>query len=215
MSNVSYFNFLPNFDYINPVQTGGRKKQYVEVKNLFMRMKIKDSIIDNATNFRKYDIQEGQRPDNVALELYGDGNYDWVVLLTANIINARDEWPLSTRLLYDYAAEKYEENLNATRHFETKEVKDSKGRLLMPGGQIVDSTFRIPDPDNPGQLINPTVAVSNWLMEVRENNKKRTIKVLDKQYLSAFISEIRDFLQYQESSQFNSDTGKKTAFENI
>ena len=144
MSNVSYFNFLPNFDYINPVQTGGRKKQYVEVKNLFMRMKIKDSIVDNATNFRKYDIQEGQRPDNVALELYGDGNYDWVVLLTANIINARDEWPLSTRLLYDYAAEKYEENLNATRHFETKEVKDSKGRLLMPGGQVVDSTFRIP-----------------------------------------------------------------------
>ena len=92
MSNVSYFNFLPNFQYINPVQTGGKKKQYVEVKNLFMRMKIKDSIIDNATNFRKYDIQEGQRPDNVALELYGDGNYDWVVLLTANIINARDEW---------------------------------------------------------------------------------------------------------------------------
>ena len=70
---------------------GEEKKQYVEVKNLFMRMKIKDSIIVYATNFRKYDIQEGQRPDNVALELYGDGNYDWVVLLTANIINARDE----------------------------------------------------------------------------------------------------------------------------
>ena len=85
----------------------------------------------------------------------------------------------------------------------------------MPGGQVVDSTFRIPDPDNPGQLINPTVAVSNWLMEVRENNKKRTIKVLDKQYLSAFISEIEISYSIRESSQFNSDTGKKTAFENI
>ena len=92
MSNVSYFNFLPNFQYINPVQTGGKKKQYVEAKNLFVRMKIKDSVADYATNFRKYDIKEGQRPDNVALELYGDSNYDWVVLLTANIINARDEW---------------------------------------------------------------------------------------------------------------------------
>ena len=215
MASISYFSLLPNFEYINPNRDGGRKKQYVEAKNLFMRMKIKDSAAVYATNFRKYDISEGERPDNVAQNLYGDPNYDWVVLLTANIINARDEWPLSTRLLYDYAAEKYEENLNATRHFETKEVRDSKGRLLMPGGQVVDSTFRIPDPDNPGQLINPTVAVSNWLMEVRENNKKRTIKVLDKQYLSAFISEIRDLLQYQESSQFNSDTGKKTAFENI
>lgn len=215
MASISYFSLLPNFEYINPNRDGGRKKQYVEAKNLFMRMKIKDSAAVYATNFRKYDISEGERPDNVAQNLYGDPNYDWVVLLTANIINARDEWPLSTRLLYDYAAEKYEENLNATRHFETKEVKDSKGRLLMPGGQVVDSTFRIPDPENPGQLINPTVAVSNWLMEVRENNKKRTIKVLRSEYLSSFVSEVRDFLQYQESSQYDSNTGKKTAFENI
>ena len=215
MASVSYFSLLPNFQYINPVQTGGRKRQYVEAKNLFMRMKIKDSAAQFATNFTKYSIGEGERPDNVALKLYGDSNYDWVVLLTANIINARDEWPLSTRLLYDYAADKYEEDLNATRHFETKEIKDSKGRLLLPGGQVVDSTFRIPDPENPGLTINPTVGVSNWLIEVRENNKKRTIKVLDKQYLSAFVSEVRDFLQYQESSQFDPATGQKVAFENI
>tara|TARA_B100001939_G_scaffold217269_2_gene186868 strand:+ start:10092 stop:10739 length:648 start_codon:yes stop_codon:yes gene_type:complete len=215
MASISYFSLLPNFEYINPNRDGGRKKQYVEVKNLFMRMKIKDSAAVYATNFRKYDISEGERPDNVAQNLYGDPNYDWVVLLTANIINARDEWPLSTRLLYDYAEEKYEEDLNATRQFETKEVRDSKGRLLMPGGQVVDSTFRIPDPENPGQLINPTVAVSNWLMEVRENNKKRTIRVLRSEYLSSFVSEVRDFLQYQESSQYDSNTGKKTAFENI
>lgn len=215
MASISYFSLLPNFEYINPNRDGGRKKQYVEAKNLFMRMKIRDSAAVYATNFRKYDISEGERPDNVAQNLYGDPNYDWVVLLTANIINARDEWPLSTRLLYDYAEEKYEEDLNATRQFETKEVRDSKGRLLMPGGQVVDSTFRIPDPENPGQLINPTVAVSNWLMEVRENNKKRTIRVLRSEYLSSFVSEVRDFLQYQESSQYDSNTGKKTAFENI
>ena len=215
MASISYFSLLPNFEYINPNRDGGRKKQYVEAKNLFMRMKIKDSAAVYATNFRKYDISEGERPDNVAQNLYGDPNYDWVVLLTANIINARDGWPLSTRLLYDYAAEKYEENLNETRHFETKEVRDSKGRLLLPGGQVVDSTFRIPDPDNPGQLINPTVAVSNWLMEVRENNKKRTIRVLRPEYLSSFVGEVRDFLQYQESSQYDPNTGKKIAFENI
>jgi hypothetical protein len=214
MASNSYFSLLPNFQYINPVQTGGRKKQYVEAKNLFIRMKIKDSAAQFATNFTKYEIEEGERPDNVAEKLYNDPNYDWVVLLTANIINARDEWPLSTRLLYDYAADKYEENLNATRHYETKEIKDSKGRLLMPGGQVVDSTFRIPDPENPGQTINPTVAVSNWLIEVRKNNKKRTIKVLDKRYLTSFVNEARDFLQYQESSQYDPATGQKVAYEN-
>ena len=215
MASISYFSLLPNFQYINPVQTGGRKKQYVEAKNLFMRMKIKDSAAQFTTNFTKYSIEEGERPDNVAQKLYGDSNYDWVVLLTANIINARDQWPLSNRLLYDYAADKYEADLNATRHYETKEIKDSKGRLLLPGGQVVDSTFRIPDPENPGLTINPTVAVSNWLIEVRENNKKRTIKVLRKEYLSSFVGEVRDFLQYQESSQFDPATGQKVAFENI
>ena len=31
-------------------------------------------------------INDGDRPDNVAKELYGKSNFDWVVLLTANIV---------------------------------------------------------------------------------------------------------------------------------
>ena len=213
MSN-SYFSLLPNFQYINPNRVGGRKKQYVEVKNLFLRMKIRDSVFFNATKFRKYNIEDGQRPDNVSQVLYGDPNFDWVVLLTANIINVRDEWPLSSRLLYDVMYDKYQENLNATRQYETKEIRDSNGRLLMPGGQVVDQSFRINDPENPGQLVNPTVAVSNWLVEVRKNNKKRTINVLRKQYLTSFVNEARDLLQYQESSQFSTKLRQKIAFEN-
>lgn len=208
MANNSYFQTLPNFYYLNPTQSGGVRKQYVEVKNLFLRMKIRESAIQFATNFTKYEILEGERPDNVAESLYGNPYYDWIVLITANIINVRDEWPVTSRLLYDYALDKYGADLNATRHYETTEVRDSKGRLLLPGGQIVDPNFRIPDPENPGQTINPVVGVSNWLVETRENNKKRTIKVLRREYLSAFLNEVRDYLQYQESSQFDSESGK-------
>jgi hypothetical protein len=208
MASNSYFRLLPDFQYLNPTQTGGARKQYVDVKNLFLRMKIKDSALLYATNFVKYDIYEGERPDNVAETLYGSPYYDWVVLLTANIINVRDEWPTSSRLLYDYAVDKYGEFLNAVRHYETKEVKDSNGRLILPAGQIVDSGFIIPDPDNIGQTLNPVVGVSNWLIETRKNNKKRTIKVLRKEFLGSFLNEVREFLQYQESSQYNPSTGK-------
>ena len=208
MASNSYFRLLPDFQYLNPQQTGGARKQYVDVKNLFLRMKIKDSALLYATNFVKYDIYEGERPDNVAETLYGSPYYDWVVLLTANIINVRDEWPTSSRLLYDYAVDKYGEFLNAVRHYETKEVKDSNGRLILPAGQIVDSGFTIPDPDNIGQTLNPVVGVSNWLIETRKNNKKRTIKVLRKEFLGSFLNEVREFLQYQESSQYNPSTGK-------
>jgi hypothetical protein len=208
MASNSYFRLLPDFQYLNPTQTGWARKQYVDVKNLFLRMKVKDSALLYATNFIKYQVYEGDRPDNVAEDLYGSPYYDWVVLLTANIINVRDEWPISSRLLYDYAADKYGENLNATRHYETKEVKDSNGRLILPAGQIVDPGFTIPDPDNIGQTLNPVVSVSNWLVETRKNNEKRSIKVLKKEFLGPFLEEVRSFLQYQESSQYNSSTGK-------
>jgi hypothetical protein len=215
MASNSYFSLLPNFQYINPTQVGGKKKQYVEAKNLFLRLKLRDAVSPFATNFQKYSIREDQRPDSIAEELYGDSNFDWVVLITADIINVKDEWPLSSRLLYEVMYDKYEENLNSVRHYETKEIRDSKDRLLLPGGKVVDSTFRIPNPDSPGQEINPTVAVSNWLVEVRKNNEKRTIKVLKKAYLTSFVNEARDFLQYQESSQYNRQTGLKVAFDNF
>jgi hypothetical protein len=215
MASNSYFSLLPNFQYINPTQVGGKKKQYVEAKNLFLRLKLRDAVSPFATNFQQYSIREDQRPDSIAEELYGDSNFDWVVLITANIINVKDEWPLSSRLLYEVMYDKYEENLNSVRHYETKEIRDSKDRLLLPGGKVVDSTFRIPNPDSPGQEINPTVAVSNWLVEVRKNNEKRTIKVLKKEYLVSFVNEARDFLQYQESSQYNRQTGLKVAFDNF
>jgi hypothetical protein len=215
MASNSYFSLLPNFQYINPTQVGGKKKQYVEAKNLFLRLKLRDAVSPFATNFQQYSIREDQRPDSIAEELYGDSNFDWVVLITANIINVKDEWPLSSRLLYEVMYDKYQENLNSVRHYETKEIRDSKDRLLLPGGKVVDSTFRIPNPDSPGQEINPTVAVSNWLVEVRKNNEKRTIKVLKKEYLVSFVNEARDFLQYQESSQYNRQTGLKVAFDNF
>lgn len=215
MASNSYFSLLPNFQYINPTQVGGKKKQYVEAKNLFLRLKLRDAVSPFATNFQQYSIREDQRPDSIAEELYGDSNFDWVVLITANIINVKDEWPLSSRLLYEVMYDKYQENLNSVRHYETKEIRDSKDRLLLPGGKVVDSTFRIPNPDSPGQEINPTVAVSNWLVEVRKNNEKRTIKVLKKAYLTSFVNEARDFLQYQESSQYNRQTGLKVAFDNF
>ncbi len=215
MASNSYFSLLPNFQYINPTQVGGKKKQYVEAKNLFLRLKLRDAVSPFATNFQQYSIREDQRPDSIAEELYGDSNFDWVVLITANIINVKDEWPLSSRLLYEVMYDKYQENLNSVRHYETKEIRDSKDRLLLPGGKVVDSTFRITNPDSPGQEINPTVAVSNWLVEVRKNNEKRTIKVLKKEYLTSFVNEARDFLQYQESSQYNRQTGLKVAFDNF
>jgi len=206
--SVAYFNLLPNFKYLNPLKEGGQRNQYVEVKNIFKRIRLKSDIFQFAMNFNEYVIEDGERPDTVAEVLYKSPKYDWVVLLSANIINVEDQWPISEGLLWDISDEKYGENLNAVHHYETKEVKNSDGKLILPGKLVVDSDFTIPDPDNFGLTLNPTVAVSNWLVETRKNNEKRAIKVIKREYLSTLVNDTKRIMQYQKSSQYNTKTGK-------
>ena len=89
-------------------------------------------------------------------------NFDWVILTVAGIINVRNEWPLNNRDLYNYCLDKYGDSLNSVRFFETKEVKDSSGRLILPKGKVVDSNFTIPNPTNPSATLNPVVGISNF-----------------------------------------------------
>ena len=79
------------------------QKNILTVKNLFRRNKLRDDLQNVFTLFNKYEIVDGARPDTVAEEFYGSAELDWVVLMTAGIINVRDEWPLSNYQLYQYA----------------------------------------------------------------------------------------------------------------
>ena len=209
--SISYFNLLPNFKYLSPLKEGGKRDQYIEVKNLFKRIRLKSEVFQFALSFNDYIIDDGERPDTIAEGLYASAKYDWVVLLSANIINVEDQWPVPEGKLWDLADEKYGGDLNAVHHYETKEVKNSDGKLILPGKLVVDSDFTIQDPDNYTQTINPTAAVSNWLVETRKNNEKRAIKVVKREYLNTLVNDTKNILQYQNSSQYKRNTGKVAA----
>lgn len=209
--SISYFNLLPNFKYLSPLKEGGKRDQYIEVKNLFKRIRLKSEVFQFALSFNDYIIDDGERPDTIAEGLYASAKYDWVVLLSANIINVEDQWPISEGLLWDLADEKYGGDLNAVHHYETTEVKNSDGKLILPGKLVVDPDFTIQDPNNYTQTINPTVAVSNWLVETRKNNEKRAIKVVKREYLNTLVNDTKNILQYQNSSQYKRNTGKVAA----
>ena len=209
--SISYFNLLPNFKYLSPLKEGGKRDQYIEVKNLFKRIRLKSEVFQFALSFNDYIIDDGERPDTIAEGLYASAKYDWVVLLSANIINVEDQWPVPEGKLWDLADEKYGGDLNAVHHYETTEVKNSDGKLILPGKLVVDSDFTIQDPDNYTQTINPTVAVSNWLVETRKNNEKRAIKVVKREYLNTLVNDTKNILQYQNSSQYKRNTGKVAA----
>ena len=199
---MSYFRELPDLFYQSPLSTRNSSKEYVRVKNLFRRVKLRDDLQNVFTLFNKYEIDEGERPDTVAEDLYGSADLDWVVMLTAGIINVRDQWPLSDRDLYDYSLNKYGDDLNSVRFYETTEVKDSSGRLILPKGKVVDSNFSIPNPDSPTANLNPVTGISNYEYEVRNNDAKRLVYILKPEYLQLYMNDLRKIMQYEKSSQY-------------
>ena len=199
---MSYFRELPDLFYQSPLSSRVSSREYVRVKNLFRRVKLRDDLQNVFTLFNKYEIQEGERPDTVAEDLYGAADLDWVVMLTAGIINVRDQWPLSDAELYRYAENKYGDELNSTRFYETTEVKDSSGRLILPKGKVVDSGFTIPNPANKSTTLNPVTGISNYEYEVRVNDDKRFIYILKPDYLQLYLNDMRRIMQYEKSSQY-------------
>lgn len=199
---MSYFRELPDLEYQSPLTERVSSTQYVRVKNIFRRLKIRDDLKNVFVLFNKYIIPEGARPDTVAEELYGKSDLDWVVLTVAGITNVRDQWPLNSRDLYRFCENKYGNDLNNVRFYETTEVRDSKNRLFLPAGKVVDSSFTITKPDFPAETLNPVLGITNYEYETRLNEEKRKIDILKRLYLQQFLTDARDIAYYTESSQY-------------
>ena len=204
---MGYFRELPDVAYQSFLSDAISSKDYLLVKNLFRRNKLRDDLQNVFTLFNKYEIVEGARPDTVAEEFYGSAELDWVVLMTAGIINVRDEWPLSNYHLYYHVENKYGvENLSNIHHYETIEVKDSKGRLILPAGKDVNEDFTLNYSDD-GSKVSLSGSdirrgVTNWEYETRKNNEKSSIYLLKRGYLQQFLNDMREIMTYGLSSEF-------------
>ena len=212
---MGYFRELPNLLYPSFLPEKVSSLDFIEVKNIFRRVKMRDDLQNNFTLFQKYQIPEGARPDTVSEELFGSANFDWIVLTVAGIINVRNEWPLSNQDLFKYVDNKYGDSINSTRFFETKEVKDSNGRLILSKGKIVDSNFTIPKPGEPTATLNPVVGISNFEYETRLNEEKRNIFILREEYLQEFLDDMRQIMTYAESSEYLDEKTIQTENTNI
>ena len=211
---MGYFRELPNLQYQSPFTSRVSSDSYVTVKNLFRRMKIRDDLQNVFTIFNKFTISDGERPDTVARNLYGKSTLDWVVLTTAGIINVRNEWPLSSKELYDFTVEKYGlTEINNVKHYETKEIKNSRGVVILPSGKTVSAGFSISYYDERNITTTPSNTVRGvtyYEYEVEENEKKRNIFVLRSEYLQQFLNDIRNEMTYKRSSQYVNDKLIKT-----
>ena len=203
---MTYFRELPNVEYQNFLSDSTGSLDYILLKNIFIRGKIRDDLQNILTVFDKYVIVENERPDQIADKLYGDPNLDWVIRLTANIITYQNDLPLNAQQLYEFCVEKYgEAGMLEIRYYETTEVRNDMGKLILPAGQVVDSTFTIPNPNLPQLTINPVTPITNFDYETQRNDEKKTIYVLKPIYLGQFLDDMRDISTYGFNSEFIND----------
>jgi hypothetical protein len=215
MSN-SYFRNLPNFEYVNRTNDGKNISDYTTVKNLFKKGKLREDIFQDLTFFEKYFIKGDDRPDNVANEIYDDPTLDWVILLSNNILNVQNEWPLTQESFTTYILETY---LNFsltgdTHHYESIEIKDPDGNLIFPKGLEVDEdqsvTYYDRGTESYVEIEDMVTEVTVYEYEEKRNDKKREIFILKPRYLNLVLDDLEEMMEYKKgSTQYVNETLKR------
>ena len=215
-----YFSNLTDFLYANRTKDGRSEGDYSIVKNFFKRVRLRDDIFQDLTFFTKFTVAGDDRPDNVANTVYDDPSLDWVVLLSNNIVNVQSEWPLLQNDFDRFMLDKYGtyDKMNDTHHYETKEVKNTAGAVIVPEGLQVASDYSVTYYDwyQSGEVTRSdiTTEVTNYDYESKLEDAKRNIFLLKNSYLHIITDDLEEMMEYKKgSSQYVSGTLK--ASENI
>ena len=213
-----YFRKLPNLNYPSLLKTRESNTDFVQTKNLFRRVKVREDLFANFMQFDKYKIVGDERPDNVAQKVYDNDDLDWVILLSNNIVDLNNEWPLTQFQLNEFLNEKYSpQELVSIHHYETLELRDSKNQLILPAGIVVDEDFNLEylsggQVKSTNSLVDgrPVKAVTFYDYENDLNDKKRNINVLKPELLGVFIRDFERIMKYDKSSQYVNRRLKRT-----
>jgi len=214
---ASYFRQLPKFDYVSRNADEKNISDYIEVKNLFKRGKLREDIFGNLSFFTKYSIIGDERPDNVAYDAYGEETLDWVVLLSNNILNIQTEWPMTQQVFDRFVLSKYGDYntlYNGIHHYESREILNYIGNIVIPKGLEVDENYSVSYYDfSTEQDVTVTdiaQPVTNYDYENKIQEDKRNIFILKPLYLNVVFNDIEDIMTYKEGgAQYVNSTLKK------
>jgi hypothetical protein len=207
---MSYFRELPNFEYIANFPNQSFNTDYVVAKNIFKRAKLRSDISSAITAFNYYQIVDNERPDQVAAKVYDNAELDWVILITNNITNINQQWPLDNNSFYKYLIDKYgsDEELGKVHHYETVEFRDEYGRVVVPGGLQVDPGKTLSVSTGPGQFN------SYNLTEFPNENTNYAITINLNQYLPVYNGETESTQAIIKDINYDSSTLKIAGREN-
>lgn len=208
-----YFSIVPNIAYDEkPIKFPFSDSDFIVAKNFFRRYKISDDVFSNITFFKKYSIIDGEKPDTVAMKAYGDPFYDWVIILTNNMVNVQYDWPMTNFEIVKTLESEYDDPYSKINHYE---VRETIGRFSK--GLRVDKTFYDGQHKlnidgsivikNGNEIASPVNVIEHF---INENEKKREIYLLKPNFFRQFVDDFRKQSMYKQSNNFVDQRLKQT-----
>ena len=177
---MSYFSKFPLFAYDIK-----NNNNYKLLPDILRRVKQRNAIKDGQFVFDNYDVKDGEKPEDIAYKWFGDAELHWVILMTNNVTDRYYEWPMNQVQFQTMLEDKYS-NPDGIHHYEV--TKDS-GRTTGQGPN--DYSYLVECNSDTANA----VSVSNREYEEREQDRKRSIRLLNQTYLSDFLEEFDKLIQ--------------------
>jgi len=177
---MAYFSQFPTIRY--DLEANGNTKL---VPDIFRKVVLKNKYKDNYVLLDSYDVEPGEKPEDVAFKVYGDATLHWLILSINKMSNRYHDWPKSYQAFEEYVNDKYAEP-NGIHNYEKSQ---SSGKTSSQGPSDFDYLVEVDSSDVDGQ------SVSNYEYEQRLEDQKRQIKLLSPQYLSTFMNEFRKLIR--------------------
>tara|TARA_B100000575_G_scaffold275402_1_gene259971 strand:- start:385 stop:1014 length:630 start_codon:yes stop_codon:yes gene_type:complete len=207
-----YFSLLPDIEYDEkPISYPFSESDFVTAKNFFRRYKLNEDVFSYAVFFSRYAIVDGERPDILAEKAYGNPFFDWVILLTNNMVNAQYDWPMTNSQATKVLESEYENPYTDIDHYETIKIGQYASGLHVDEAFYnrqhkvnVDGVVSI---KNGNEICRPITIAEDFY---RENEKKREIYLLKPSFFQSFVDDFRRKNLYKKDANFISQRLKKT-----
>jgi hypothetical protein len=164
------YTSAPAISISTPYESAKTITKAILMKDVTRNIRFRRDVLANVTVYDDYDIVDGETPEIIAEKIYGNAEYHWIVMLSNDRYDYRNDFPLTYVDLQRYIEEKYGAQADNIRHY------------LDARGYFVDSDF-------PG-----AVSVSNRQYEEDVNESKRRIKIISPQLVNTILKNFRDEL---------------------
>lgn len=167
---MAYFKYFDTIGY----DVRGIKNQPIinNITNILKRVRMKVDMVKYQSFFVMHNIVEGETPEYLAYEYYGDAELHWVILYAQQMTNPYYDWPLRYYDLKKFVTKKYGvANMNAVHHYEDAD------------GFQVDSTA------------SGATAITNFLHEETLNDAKRSINMIRPEFVPEIVRELKLLLK--------------------